>query len=74
MSERREDPEDQVDTTDVGGLGEVLPEPLKPFWMPIQRIQEFRKTWGNAYTSVLELVLGLGLAIGYVWWLVLYLG
>ncbi|MEE6211124.1 hypothetical protein U3A55_13320 [Salarchaeum sp. III] len=74
MSERREDPEDQVDTTDVGGLGEVLPEPLQPFWMPIQRIQEFRDTWGDTYTSVMELVLGLGLAIGYVWWLTIYLG
>lgn len=74
MNERREDQEDQVDTTDVEGLGEVLPEPLKPFWMPIQRIQEFRKTWGDTYTGVMEAIVGLGLTVGYVWWLLVYLG
>lgn len=74
MSEHREDPEDQVDTTDVGGLGEVLPEPLKPLWVPVERIQEFRETWGDTYTGVLEVIVGLGLTLGYVYWLILYLG
>jgi len=73
-SNRREDPEDQVDTSNVGGLEEVLPEPLRPFWAPIARIQAFREKWGDTYTGVLELVVGIGLAVGYVWWLVMYLG
>jgi hypothetical protein len=57
----------------AGGLGEVIPEPLLPVWRRIELIQEFRETHGERYVGALELLTGIGLAIGYAWWLYLYL-
>lgn len=57
----------------AGGLGEVIPEPLLPVWRRIEKVQAFRDTHGETYVSVLEVLVGLVLAAGYIWWLVLYL-
>ncbi|MGB9965559.1 hypothetical protein [Halobacterium sp. CBA1126] len=72
MSSNDEAPEDQVDTSDVGGLDEVVPEPLDPVWRQIERIQNFRRTYGNTYVRVLEVLTAIALAVGYVWWVYLY--
>lgn len=72
MSPSREAPEDQVDTSDVGGLAEVIPEPLMPVWRQIEKIQSFRETHGNTYVTALEILTAIALAVGYVWWVYLY--
>ncbi|GAA0268965.1 hypothetical protein [Halobacterium noricense] len=72
MSPSREAPEDQVDTSDVGGLDEVVPEPLMPVWRQIERIQSFRETHGDTYVTALEILTAIALAVGYVWWVYLY--
>jgi|GEM_PF-1050393 len=72
MSPSREAPEDQVDTSDVGGLEEVIPEPLVPLWRQIARIQAFRETHGNTYVTALEILTAVALAVGYAWWVYLY--
>ncbi|WP_096395255.1 hypothetical protein [Halorubrum trapanicum] len=72
MSPSKEAPEDQVDTSSVGGLEEVIPKPLMPVWRRIELIQEFRKTHGNTYVTVLEVLTATALAVGYVWWVYLY--
>jgi len=72
MSSNDEAPEDQVDTSDVGGLDEVVPEPLDPVWRQIERIQNFRETYGNTYVMALEILTAIALAVGYVWWVYLY--
>ncbi|ELZ28401.1 hypothetical protein C474_14874 [Halogeometricum pallidum JCM 14848] len=72
MSPSREAPEDQVDTSDVGGLGEIIPDPLIPVWRRIERIQSFRETHGNTYVTALEALTAIALAVGYVWWVYLY--
>jgi len=73
MSPAREAPEDQVDTSDVGGLEEVVPEPLLPVWRRIELIQSFRETHGDTYVTALEVLTATALAIGYAWWAYLYL-
>jgi hypothetical protein len=72
MSSQQEAPEDQVDTSDVGGLEEVIPEPLMPVWRRIELIQDFRRTHGNTYVTALEILTAIALAVGYVWWVYLY--
>ncbi|RKD89336.1 hypothetical protein [Halopiger aswanensis] len=57
----------------AGGLGEVIPEPLLPVWRRIELVQSFRQTHGETYTGALEVLVGLALAAGYIWWLILYL-
>lgn len=74
MSPNREAPEDQVETSDVGGLEEVVPEPLMPVWRQIEHIQSFRETHGNTYVTALEILTAVALAAGYVWWVYLYFG
>ena len=72
MSSSRDAPEDQVDTTDAGGLDEVIPEPLLPVWRRIELVQEFRETHSDTYVTALEALTALVLAVGYVWWVYLY--
>ncbi|OYR42729.1 hypothetical protein DJ82_01555 [Halorubrum sp. Ib24] len=72
MSPSREAPEDQVDTSDVGGLAEVVPDPLMPVWRRIELIQEFRRTHGDTYVTGLEILTAIALAVGYGWWVLLY--
>ncbi|ESS03957.1 MAG: hypothetical protein A07HR67_00937 [uncultured archaeon A07HR67] len=72
MSSSRDAPEDRVDTTDVGGLDEVIPEPFVPVWRRIELVQEFRETHGDTYVTVLEGLTAIVLALGYVWWVYLY--
>ena len=72
MSSSRDAPEDQVDTTDVGGLDEVIPEPFLPVWRRIELVQEFRETHSDTYVTALEALTALVLAVGYVWWVYLY--
>ena len=72
MSPSREAPEDQVDTSNVGGLEEVIPEPLMPVWRRIELIQDFRRAHGNTYVTALEILTAIALAVGYAWWVVLY--
>lgn len=57
----------------AGGLGEIIPEPLMPIWVQIEKVQAFRSTHGDKYVGVLELLTALALTGGYVWWLLLYL-
>ena len=72
MSPSREAPEDRVDTSDVGGLAEVVPDPLMPVWRRIELIQEFRRTHGDTYVTALEILTAIALAVGYGWWVLLY--
>lgn len=67
-----EAPEDAVDTENVGGLDEVLPEPLMPVYERFQLVQEFRETHGDSYTKFLEGIVALVLTGGYVYWLYLF--
>ena len=57
----------------AGGLGEIVPEPLMPLWSRVELVQAFRRTHGETYVGVLELLTALVLAGGYVWWLLLFL-
>jgi len=57
----------------AGGLGELIPEPLMPVWNRVEKVQAFRRTHGETYVGVLELLTALALAGGYVWWLLIYL-
>jgi len=57
----------------AGGLGELIPEPLMPVWNRVEKVQAFRRTHGETYVDVLELLTALALAGGYVWWLLIYL-
>ena len=57
----------------AGGLGELIPEPLMPVWNQVEKVQAFRRTHGETYVGVLELLTALALAGGYVWWLLIYL-
>ncbi|WP_128904017.1 hypothetical protein [Halorubrum amylolyticum] len=57
----------------AGGLGEIIPEPLMPVWSRVEKVQAFRRTHGETYVGVLELLTALALAGGYVWWLLIFL-
>ncbi|ODR80394.1 hypothetical protein BG842_02275 [Haladaptatus sp. W1] len=57
----------------AGDLGELIPESLLPVWRRIETIQAFRKTYGDRYTGVLEVLTALALTAGYLYWLFLYL-
>lgn len=72
MSSPEQAPEDQVDTENVSGLGEIIPEPLMPIWTRIELFQEFRETHGPTYTKVLEAIVAVLLVAGYVYWLYLF--
>ncbi|MDS0295546.1 hypothetical protein [Halogeometricum luteum] len=72
MSPSREAPEDKVETSDVGGLGEIIPDPLLPVWRRVERVQSFREAHGNTYVTALEALTAVALAVGYVWWVYLY--
>lgn len=65
--------ERDVDTESVGGLDEVLPEPLRPLWRPVERFQGFRRAYGDTYVTAAEAIVAALLAGGYVWWLYLFL-
>lgn len=52
---------------------EIVPEPLRPVRHRVERIQSFRRTYGNRYVAALELLTALLLIGGYVWWLYLFL-
>lgn len=56
----------------VGGLDEVLPEPLVPIYQRLKLVDEFRETHGDTYTGVLEAIVGAILAGGYLYWLYLF--
>jgi len=75
MSSTDEQPEAIAEESmqQAGGLGEIVPEPLIPVWKRVELIQSFRRTHGERYVGVLEVLTGLALAAGYVWWLLLYL-
>jgi hypothetical protein len=64
--------EQDVDTEAVGGLGEILPEPLRPLWRPVGAVQEFRRTHSDTYITAMEVVVAAMLTGGYVWWLYLF--
>lgn len=72
MSSTDQAPDDPAETSDVGGLSEVVPEPLMPIWRRIQLVQEFRETHGDTYVTVLEALTAIVLTAGYVFWLYLY--
>ena len=57
----------------AGGLGEIIPDPLLPLWNQVEKIQAFRRTHGETYVGVLELLTAVVLTGGYVWWLLIYL-
>jgi len=57
----------------AGGLGEIIPEPLMPVWSQIEKVQAFRRTHGEKYVGVLEVLTALALTGGYVWWLLIFL-
>ncbi|WP_435073942.1 hypothetical protein [Halorubrum sp. HHNYT27] len=57
----------------AGGLGELIPEPLMPLWNQVEKVQAFRRTHGETYVGVFELLTALALFAGYGWWLLLYL-
>jgi len=73
MSATDEAPEDSVDTENVGGLGELVPEPLEPVWRYVERFQSFRDTHGETYTKALEAIVAVVLTAGYLYWATLYL-
>lgn len=73
MSSKDQAPEDSVDTSQAGGLGEIIPEPLMPVWRRVETVQSFRETHGDRYVAVLELLTAVALTGGYVWWLTLFL-
>lgn len=72
MSSPRQDPTDEVDTENVGGLDELIPQPLMPVWTRIERFQQFRETHGETYTKILEGIVAAVLIGGYVYWLYLF--
>ncbi|SMO43786.1 hypothetical protein [Halorubrum cibi] len=72
MSSTKDSTEDQVDTSNVGGLEEIIPEPLMPAWRRIELIQQFRETHGDTYVTVLEVLTALVLGVGYAWWAYIY--
>ncbi len=57
----------------AGGLDELVPEPLMPVWDQVEKVQGFRRTHGEKYVGVLELLTALVLTGGYVWWLLIFL-
>jgi hypothetical protein len=57
----------------AGGLGEIVPDPLLPLWRQVEKVQAFRRTHGEKYVGVLELLTALALTAGYVWWLLIFL-
>ena len=57
----------------AGGLGEVVPDPLLPLWRRVETVQAFRRTHGETYVGVLELLTAVALTAGYVWWLLIFL-
>jgi hypothetical protein len=72
MSSSKQAPKES-EQADVGGLGEIVPEPLMPVWRRVESVQEFRRTYGDSYVGVLEALTAAVLAGGYVWWLYLFL-
>ena len=74
MSSPDQSPEEMAERSmeHAGGLGEIVPEPLMPIWSRIELIQAFRRTHGEQYVSVLELLTAVLLVGGYVWWLYLF--
>lgn len=72
MSSTKDSTEDQIDTSEVGGLEELIPEPLMPLWQRIELIQQFRETHGDTYVTVLEALTAIVLGVGYVWWAYIY--
>ena len=74
MSSTDEQPEAVAEESmkQPGGLGELGPEPLMPVWKRVELVQSFRRTHGERYVGVLEVLTGFALAAGYVWWLLLY--
>lgn len=72
MSSSREAPEDQVDTSNVSGLEEVVPESLMPIWRRMEMIQSFREAHSDTYVTALEILTAIALTVGYAWWVYLY--
>ena len=73
MSSSGEAPEEMVDTSKAGGLGELVPDRLMPIWRQIERVQAFRGTHGETYIKILEAITAVVLTVGYLWWAYLYL-
>ncbi|QLG63643.1 hypothetical protein [Halorarum salinum] len=71
-SKTAEAAEEHADVENVGGLEEVLPDPLLPVYDRFRLVQEFRETHGDSYTKVLEGIVALVLTGGYVYWLYLF--
>lgn len=72
MSSPKDAPEETIETEEVGGLGEIIPQPLMPVWSRIETIQQFRETHGGTYTKILEALVAAVLIGGYVYWLYLF--
>ncbi|MFC7157217.1 hypothetical protein ACFQPA_17420 [Halomarina halobia] len=66
-------PEDAIDTESVGGLGELVPEPLLPAWRRVEAVQAFRATYGDTYVGLLEALTAVVLTGGYLYWAFLFL-
>lgn len=73
MSSTDDVPEDGVETSNAGGLGELVPESLMPVWRRIETIQAFRETHSDTYIKVLEAITAIVLTVGYLWWIYLYM-
>ena len=56
----------------VGNLGEILPDPLQPLYLPIAALNDFRATHGETYIKILEGIVALVFIVGYVYWLYLF--
>ena len=72
MSSPKDAPEETIETEEVGGLGEIIPQPLMPVWNRIETIQQFQETHGETYTKILKALVAVVLIGGYVYWLYLF--
>jgi hypothetical protein len=41
--------------------------------MQVERVQAFRRTYGDTYVTALEALTAIALVVGYLWWAYLYL-
>lgn len=69
-----ENPEEMVDTENVGGLEEIIPPWLMPVWSRVQLIQDFRDAHGKKYVKFMEAIIAIVLTGGYLYWLTLFFG
>lgn len=63
---------DETPEENVGGLDEILPPSLMPIYNGYLRIENFRSTYGETYTGIMEAIVALVLILGYIYWLYLF--